>query len=99
MDRQRANAEDEIQRLTSKLRKLQEERAVTQALEEGRRLGYEEGLRQGRVAMQQYEHRDGSDDGGDDYETDRNSGVTRFTYPPDDVRSMDSSLRSTGRQR
>ncbi|KAF5323243.1 hypothetical protein D9619_013506 [Psilocybe cf. subviscida] len=99
VDRQRANAEDEIQRLTSKLRKLQEERAVAHALEEGRRLGYEEGLRQGRVAMQQYEHRNGSDDGGDNHEEDRNSGVTRFTYPPDDVRSMDSSLRSTGRER
>lgn len=98
-DKQRANAEDEIQCLTSELRKLQEERAVAHGLEEGRRRGYEEGLRLGRFAMQQYERRNRSDDGGDDHEEDRNSGVARFTYPCDDVRSMDSSLRPTGRER
>lgn len=48
LERQRADAEDEAVRSRDKVRKLMESRAVEQAMEEGRRLGFEEGLKQGR---------------------------------------------------
>ena len=50
LERQRADAEDEAVRTREKVRALTEARAVEQAMEEGRRLGFEEGLRQGRYA-------------------------------------------------
>jgi len=52
VDQQRADAEDEARRGREKVRKLTEARAVELAMEEGRRLGYEEGMRQGRLMMQ-----------------------------------------------
>ncbi|KAF8801091.1 hypothetical protein BYT27DRAFT_7262318 [Phlegmacium glaucopus] len=52
VDQQRADAEDEARRGREKVRKLTEARAVELAMEEGRRLGYEEGVRQGRLMMQ-----------------------------------------------
>ena len=52
VDRQRADAEDEARRGRDKIRKLTEARSVELAMEEGRRLGYEEGMRQGRLMMQ-----------------------------------------------
>jgi hypothetical protein len=41
-------AEDEAVRSRDKIRQLMQSRAVEQAMEEGRRLGFEEGLKQGR---------------------------------------------------
>lgn len=52
IDRQRVDAEDEARRGREKIRKLTEARSVELAMEEGRRLGYEEGMRQGRLMMQ-----------------------------------------------
>jgi hypothetical protein len=48
LERQRVDAEDEAVRSRDKIRRLMESRAVEQAMEEGRRLGFEEGLKQGR---------------------------------------------------
>ena len=48
LERQRVDAEDEAVRSRDKLRELKQSRAVEQAMEEGRRLGFEEGLKQGR---------------------------------------------------
>ncbi|KIM49942.1 hypothetical protein M413DRAFT_439058 [Hebeloma cylindrosporum] len=48
LERQRVDAENEAVRSRDKIRKLMETRAVEQAMEEGRRLGFEEGLKQGR---------------------------------------------------
>jgi flagellar biosynthesis/type III secretory pathway protein FliH len=49
IDRQRVEAEESAVRAREKSRKLAEARAVDRALEEGRRLGFEEGLNQGRM--------------------------------------------------
>ena len=48
-ERERTEAEDEARRTKEKLRKILAERAVDHAKEQGRRMGYEEGLRQGRA--------------------------------------------------
>ena len=48
LERQRVEAEDEAVRSRDKIRQLMQSRAVEQAMEEGRRLGFEEGLKQGR---------------------------------------------------
>jgi len=59
IDRQRVEAEESAVRAREKSRKLAEARAVDLALEEGRRLGFEEGLNQGRMINQvaKSEHR------------------------------------------
>ncbi|KAF9043890.1 hypothetical protein BJ165DRAFT_1370778, partial [Panaeolus papilionaceus] len=49
IDQQRLDAENEAKRLRDKLRKVYEERAVENARDEGRKAGFEEGLRHGRV--------------------------------------------------
>ncbi|KAF8963709.1 hypothetical protein BDZ97DRAFT_1818844 [Flammula alnicola] len=49
VERQRLAAEEDAMRAKEKMRKLVQTRAVEQAMEEGRRLGFEEGLNQGRV--------------------------------------------------
>jgi len=51
LERQRVDAEDEAVRSRDKLRELKQSRAVEQAMEEGRRLGFEEGLKQGRFTL------------------------------------------------
>ncbi|KAF8162571.1 hypothetical protein B0H34DRAFT_284908 [Crassisporium funariophilum] len=51
VDRQRVEAEDEARRTREKNRTLMTQRAVEQAMEEGRRLGYEEGVTQGRMLL------------------------------------------------
>jgi flagellar biosynthesis/type III secretory pathway protein FliH len=52
VDQQQADAEDEARRGREKVRNLTEERVVALAMEEGRRMGYEEGMRQSRLMMQ-----------------------------------------------
>ncbi|KAF9522961.1 hypothetical protein CPB83DRAFT_70442 [Crepidotus variabilis] len=49
VDRQRAEAEEAAARARERNRKLVEARAVDIAMEEGRRVGFEEGLKQGRI--------------------------------------------------
>ena len=49
VDRQRVEAEEAVVRAREKTRKLSEARAVDLAMEEGRRLGFEEGLKHGRI--------------------------------------------------
>jgi hypothetical protein len=49
VERQRSDLEEELLRTKDKMRKLARDLAVEHALEEGRRLGFEEGLRQGRA--------------------------------------------------
>lgn len=48
MAKEKYDAEEEAARARSKARKLQEEKLVIMAREQGRRQGYEEGLSQGR---------------------------------------------------
>lgn len=55
VDRQRVEAEEAALRAREKHRKLAEARAVDVAMEEGRRMGYEEGLKQGRMLAQMTE--------------------------------------------
>ncbi len=52
MERQRVEAQDELSRNREKLRRLSQTLAVEHALEDGRRAGFEEGLKQGRVYQQ-----------------------------------------------
>ena len=49
IDRQRVEAEESAVRAREKSRKLAEARAIDLAMEEGRRIGFEEGLNQGRM--------------------------------------------------
>lgn len=48
LERARADAEEQAKRDRERTRKLIEERLVTQAMEEGRRMGYSEGLKRGQ---------------------------------------------------
>lgn len=52
VDEERIAAEDEARRTKDKLRKVLAERAVDHAKEQGRRMGFEEGLRQGRALFE-----------------------------------------------
>ncbi|KAJ3500998.1 hypothetical protein NLJ89_g9539 [Agrocybe chaxingu] len=58
LERQRVEAENEAVRARQSHRKIQEARAVELAMEEGRRLGYEEGVQQGRNLNQLYDYMD-----------------------------------------
>ncbi|CAA7261091.1 unnamed protein product [Cyclocybe aegerita] len=58
LERQRVEAEEEAVRARQNHRKIQEVRAVELAMEEGRRLGYEEGIQQGRNLNQLYDYMD-----------------------------------------
>ncbi|KAF9474362.1 hypothetical protein BDN70DRAFT_936725 [Pholiota conissans] len=49
VDRQRVEAEEELIRMKERFRRLSRDVAVEHAMEEGRRLGFEEGLKHGRV--------------------------------------------------
>ena len=52
VERQRVEAQDELSRNREKIRRLSQTLAVEHALEDGRRAGFEEGLKQGRVYQQ-----------------------------------------------
>lgn len=60
VDRQRVEAEEAAVKAREKSRKLVEARAVDLAMEEGRRLGFEEGLKRGRALNQMSEILDDS---------------------------------------
>jgi len=66
IDRQRVEAEESAVRARERSRKLAEARAVDLAMEEGRRLGFEEGLNQGRMINQvgKTEHRNRKESSG-----------------------------------
>jgi len=49
---EQADTKDKARRGREKVRNLTEERVVASAMEEGRRMGYEEGMRQSRLMMQ-----------------------------------------------
>ncbi|KAF8166495.1 hypothetical protein BJ912DRAFT_1067880 [Pholiota molesta] len=89
VERQRADLEEELLRTKDKMRKLARDLAVEHALEEGRRLGFEEGLRQGRALQPDPEPLDDvyvkvptkkRDMRGDD---DHASRITTHIYPSD----------------
>ena len=101
VDRQRADAEDEARRGRDKVRKLTEARSIELAMEEGRRLGYEEGMRQGRLMMQarnndinrpaRYYRRTSFRSARDDDD----DQVSYFSYTQEERHSTESSRSST----
>lgn len=103
VDRQRADAEDEARRGRDKIRKLTEARSVELAMEEGRRRGYEEGMRQGHMMMQardselnhptRYSRRTSVRTGRD--EDDDDDQVTYFSYTQEEWQSADSFRSSS----
>ena len=94
VDRQRADAEDEAHRGREKIRKLTETRSIELAMEEGRRLGYEEGMRLGRVKMQPKELNQPSRySGRNSVRTARHDDddqVTYFSYTQEEWQSTES---------
>ena len=101
VDRQRADAEDEARRGRDKVRKLTEARSIELAMEEGRRLGYEKGMRQGRLMMQarnndinrpaRYYRRTSFRSAHDDDD----DQVSYFSYTQEERHSTESSRSST----
>ncbi|KDR71389.1 hypothetical protein GALMADRAFT_229682 [Galerina marginata CBS 339.88] len=89
VERERAAAEEEAARARDKLHKLNEVRAVELALAEGRQLGFEEGLNQGRFMQPRdvspRRSRRSRDDG------DRMSEISRYTYPEGEATASSSS--------
>jgi flagellar biosynthesis/type III secretory pathway protein FliH len=72
VDRQRVEAEEAATKAREKSRKLVEARSVDLAMEEGRRLGFEEGLKHGRVLSQMSESHD------DSYSSSRRRSASRY---------------------
>ncbi|KAH9483413.1 hypothetical protein JR316_0002879 [Psilocybe cubensis] len=85
IERQRENAEEDAARARSKMHKLMEARAIEQAMEEGRRMGFEEGLRQGRFVKPMREDRESRRTKA------HGDRVSRYTYPEEEPQSSGSS--------
>jgi hypothetical protein len=105
VDRQRADAEDEARRGRDKIRKLTEARSIELATEEGRRRGYDEGMRQGRLMMQardselnqprRYFRRTSVRSARDDDDGDDDDQVTYFSYTQEEWQSTESFRSSS----
>lgn len=81
---------------------MTEVRSIELAMEEGRRLGYEEGMRQGRLMMQardselnqptRYSRRTSARSARDDDDDDDDDQVTYFSYTQEEWKSTESFL-------
>ena len=80
---------------------MTEVRSIELAMEEGRRLGYEEGMRQGRLMMEardrelnqptRYSRRTSARTARDDDDDDDDDEVTYFSYTQEEWQSTESS--------